>query len=153
MPVIMPGLTQPQDEEPAIVQDEHFNEPNGNFILQATDWQTGNYRLFKIQRETVAAASPVLKRWFNMPELYSGNLTAKAPMIKMDECSKVTKVILAAAYNRVELVQSINDDNWRTIHRVWEAARRYEMPMLRSYASMALMCVASCQPLRAVKQD
>lgn len=63
------------------------------------------------------------------------------PLIVLPHSDDVIRIMLAAAYNRLEGMQLQLDDEWEFIQEVWETAAKYQMFVLRCYAQMTLMCV------------
>lgn len=63
------------------------------------------------------------------------------PVLILPENLFTLRTLLAAAYNRHEGMKLELTTSWLTVLTVWEAAVKYEMFVLRSYAQMTLMYV------------
>ncbi|KAK9896586.1 hypothetical protein P389DRAFT_196675 [Cystobasidium minutum MCA 4210] len=140
------------------VPDEDFNDAEADLVLLSTSTGTTMWdspsNSFKVKGATLAAVSPVFRDMFERTS-HDGSKEEKVdglPLLQLPESSPVLRLILAAVYNRADLLTLDENTDWHLILAVWEAASKYEMFVVRSYAHMALMLQASkLGPQDAVK--
>lgn len=127
---------------------QHFNFKDADVILECRGVsldQPDKQQTFelRVHRQTLAAQSTFFQGMFETAgQDTKADHDADLPRVAMQEEIDVVNILLGAAYNLPE-VQAIiaTSKDWAFILKVWEAANKYGMHLLRTLTSTLLLFV------------